>query len=799
MSELITVIFDANGGGITVSNKRVTVGEPYGELPPPARFGYEFDGWFTAEEGGELITAETVVTADSSHALYAHWTKNVRSDEKLKAYRKKKASIKTQKAIIAVSVVLAVLVIIGLCVVNYLVRRTNLEDVDGTIYKIVQVGDTYVLCDSDEIELPLTEDGKYYVTEAGSQVKLDATTGKASIYAYVDTVGKEVLGNVVTSRILAFPQIERKKMARIEVHNEHGSYAFIGVHKNGTDSYYIEGHKDTAYNQEQFASLVVSTGYVLAMDKIHQPNKDANGEYSEYGLVAETRVDAQGNEYLYEPSWYKLTDTSGAEYTVIIGDPIVSGAGYYIQYINEEYPDTPFIYIVGSDIAKTVLQPVEALVEPMIVYPMTLTTYFNVRKFTVGHADTDDVVSFSFIPIEERMGTMSASSPYNFLTKEMNGLRAHSTNVDACLQSFVNGAYVGVVKLGPDDEDIITYGLGNPAHMVYFEFLVTDETTGKSDWLEQSLFISKLTDRDTYYVFSPLFDMIVEMERRYLGFLEFDSGDWVDTSAVSFNIASTESITVQKGNSTQRLELDNSDSAQYTYTALNKKSYTSTGYYGDKKTYYVVKRDGKYVVAEGSESGEIPRVFVPTCDYLINAEGKLFLIEDKSTTTLDLSKGRTGRGTLYITQYDKANDHVLWLFVDESTGEWGIVNREFASEAMRVNAVVDGAVKGAVDLTYFRHLFQTILYASIEGETELSAEERAALDAKPDSEAQLVMTIGTEEGDFVFRFFRYTERKSYFTINGYGNYYMLSDRVEKIWNDAAKVIAGQDVSATDKN
>ena len=111
MSEMITVIFDANGGGITVSNKRVTVGEPYGELPPPARFGYEFDGWFTAEEGGELITAETVVTADSSHALYAHWTKNVRSDEKLKAYRKKKASIKTQKAIIAVSVVLAVLVI----------------------------------------------------------------------------------------------------------------------------------------------------------------------------------------------------------------------------------------------------------------------------------------------------------------------------------------------------------------------------------------------------------------------------------------------------------------------------------------------------------------------------------------------------------------------------------------------------------------------------------------------------------------------------------------------------------------
>lgn len=797
MSELITVIFDANGGGITVSNKRVTVGEPYGELPPPARFGYEFDGWFTADEGGELVTPETVVTADSSHALYAHWTKNVRSDEKLKAYRKKKASLKRQKTVIAVSVVLAVLVIIGLCVVAHMVNRTNLEDVDGTIYKIIKTGDTFVLCDRDEVELPMTEDGKYYVTAAGSQIKLDTATGAASIYAYVDTVGREVLGNVVTSRILAFPQIERKRMARIEVHNDYGTYAFVGVHKSDSDTYYIEGHKNTSYNQEQFASLVVSTGYVLAMSKIEQPNRDANGEFSEYGLVAETRVDARGNEYEYTPAWYKLTDVDGEEYTVIVGDAIVSGAGYYVQYINEDHPDTPFIYIVSSDIAKTVLQPVEAMVQPMMVYPMTLTTYFNVEKFTVAHLESGEIVSFSFVPIEERMNTMSSGTPYVFLTEEMAGLRSHSTNVDTCLQSFVSAAYVGVAKLAPDDEAMVTYGVANPAHLVYFNYLIPEN--GKIERLEQTLFISELTERGTYYVYSALFDMIVEIERRYLPFLEFDSADWVDTSAVNFNIASTEDITLVKGENTQVFKLDNSDTEQYTYTALKKQSYTSTGYYGDKESYYVVKRDGKYVVAEGSESGEIPRAFIESSDYLLTAEGKLHFVADKGTTELDLSKGRTGKGTLYITQYDKNYDHVLFLFVDESTGEWGVVERKFASDKMRVYAEADGAVKGPVDLTYFRHLFQTLLYATIEGESELSAEDRAALDAKADSEAQMVMTIGTEEGDFVFRFFRYSERKSYFTINGYGNYYMLSDRVEKIWNDAAKVIAGEDVTATDKN
>ena len=50
---------------------------------------------------------------------------------------------------------------------------------------------------------------------------------------------------------------------------------------------------------------------------------DENGEYSEYGLVAEKRVNALGEEYDYEPAWYKLTDIDGEEYTVIIGDAYI--------------------------------------------------------------------------------------------------------------------------------------------------------------------------------------------------------------------------------------------------------------------------------------------------------------------------------------------------------------------------------------------------------------------------------------------------------------------------------------------
>ena len=51
----------------------VTNGQAYGTLPTPSRDGYEFDGWYTKQSGGEKITASTVVNLTSDQTLYAHW------------------------------------------------------------------------------------------------------------------------------------------------------------------------------------------------------------------------------------------------------------------------------------------------------------------------------------------------------------------------------------------------------------------------------------------------------------------------------------------------------------------------------------------------------------------------------------------------------------------------------------------------------------------------------------------------------------------------------------------------------
>lgn len=63
-----------SNGGKAVNAVTVKEGKGVDSLPATVRDGYTFDGWFTAADGGDKVTAIDKVTNDVM--LYAHWTAN---------------------------------------------------------------------------------------------------------------------------------------------------------------------------------------------------------------------------------------------------------------------------------------------------------------------------------------------------------------------------------------------------------------------------------------------------------------------------------------------------------------------------------------------------------------------------------------------------------------------------------------------------------------------------------------------------------------------------------------------------
>ena len=72
-----TVTFEANEGTAEPKPQTVIYGSTYGKLPTLTREGYTFEGWFTAQNGGTKVMADTKVTTAENHTLYAHWMQNI--------------------------------------------------------------------------------------------------------------------------------------------------------------------------------------------------------------------------------------------------------------------------------------------------------------------------------------------------------------------------------------------------------------------------------------------------------------------------------------------------------------------------------------------------------------------------------------------------------------------------------------------------------------------------------------------------------------------------------------------------
>lgn len=103
------------------------------------------------------------------------------------------------------------------------------------------------------------------------------------------------------------------------------------------------------------------------------------------------------------------------------------------------------------------------------------------------------------------------------------------------------------------------------------------------------------------------------------------------------------------------------------------------------------------------------------------------------------------------------------------------------------------------DVYNFRKFYQTFLVVQIQDFTPLTEAEAAEL-VKDESSHMLTFTYTTLKGDKTeISFYRYTNRHALVTINGRGQFFVITDIVEKISNDTGRVLAGEPIDSYGKN
>ncbi len=590
---IINVIFDPAQGSVSRPGKEGKCGQPYGELPTPTRRGYVFCGWY---DGETRVDAESIIASDADIRLVARWEKSRQMADR------KRSMLKRQKIAIAILGGVAVALIIAFIIVSQLIAIYSFVDtykVDGVPcsdkYYIKKQDGVYKLFDEDGVLMDTNGQSEsiFIARGSGNQYKIDPETGAHTLRAVVDVEDGEYSSG--GANLLIFPQVLSADVYSIAMKNEQGGdYSFYrtagGVEITGFEDSLIE------FDEELFAQLCFSCGYMLANRKMSANSTDpliprlpdGSINYAVYGLDTPQatytvvgvlyKKNADGSVMYQNGKAVFECDEDGnpkpdpnRTYTVHVGDAILSDAGFYVRLEGRDS-----VYIVTTDYIKdTVLQPIENLIVPRAVFPVSITSHSMgkdflmqyIRDWTGETIDSETVVAFSYTELEERIDTMNSTRPYLPITSVMAGYHINEKSAISVFESFYSLECKSCCRIGLSQSVLEEYDLDKNVYYITYK---TD--TGKVDengdklYSHNELMISQKTKNGTYYIASIPYDMIVEVDQAYLSFLEWDYMRWYNEAFIYHNIVYMREIHFQFGDQKYDFVMDNSLTYSYYLT-----------------------------------------------------------------------------------------------------------------------------------------------------------------------------------------------------------------------------------------
>lgn len=735
--------------------------------------------------------------------------------------RKKSSLLRRRKIIIIVSVFLVIAFAIALYFVyDYVNNAIPYVDVDGTTYYIKPDKDgLWAMYDKEGNLLERESEFLYYVTENGTFVSVNEETGEYITRAIPDVSDGEIAGGY--EKVLIFKYIEKAKIRSIEIHNQLDDYTFYRynlkeMRQDDSSDFVLRGSPHLTTDKDAISALIVAAGYPLAASRVEEPviKNGETGEIdlNEYGLAPEkrtrTELDEEGNEitveYDYTPSYYIVTSTDGERFKMLIGDRLVNGGGYYAQYVDisgETEKPRNKVYVLGSSTETTLLAEAKTIITPNIVYPSSQSDYYDVTNFTVKAKDASgalkQLVTFSYVDLEERTGTVRGSRPYVFADETSKAYYPNYDRIDTCLRAFLDPNIIEIEVLAPSKKDRAEYGLmravldenGNPVindknqqeyvydskYVVSFERTAKDDEGNKVKFL-QTVYISDKNKDGNYYSYTTLefldntqsssisgitFDMICEIAGETFNFLNFDEHDWIYHKFLETGIVYATDLTVKTSDYSANFKLTTTKDGDNTATQI--KGEGSDGKTAD--TFGMLKFTG----ADGN------LWYVSQYDVKVYSQsGDEWTPASRKTAT-----NAIGESVKYLENPIKdANGNAIYVNVND-------VKIVYANGTSKTYVRYQTAI--------FKKVFASINSLAIVDDYDMTEEEEKALIADPSKYLATISITTDDEKTITAEFYSITARKAYIVVNGEGGFYVKTSDVNTIINNVVKFLNCEDI------
>ena len=159
------------------------------------------------------------------------------------------------------------------------------------------------------------------------------------------------------------------------------------------------------------------------------------------------------------------------------------------------------------------------------------------------------LVALSYWDYADRENTEYQTQAYIMTDESLDGYSPSSDAVYKTMGGLLEMEYLGVVKLGADEASRQKFGLDKPYKSLSYECERTDGN--QKYFLKHYIYFSNLTENGTHYALADVyisdtkdgvyrkldsFDFIVEIDRSWLEFLQWDTLDWIERDYFQINI-----------------------------------------------------------------------------------------------------------------------------------------------------------------------------------------------------------------------------------------------------------------------